>query len=513
MMKTAYAIALALATTAAFGQPPKITSEINKLQEAYRGAEQAAATTAATLRANSEAADPNAMPSVKLRDQLRTEIRRAFELRLELQQMLLADAERKLERTRGQLERREQLAEKIIDRRFQDLVSDANTDWETDPLVTPIESASTEPRAEPQANPPALRLNNYRRFLLNAIGSVQARRGDRLEGIAAIEQQYLEIASNSGRTSKVDAEKREEVIASLKAQMDALDDEVKIYDQQIEALRKKLQESVQEKKDPVALNGHVIRFSEDGNPVIDLGGEDGIAPGMKLQVRRDGTSISTIEILKVGPDTASARVDRNSGESSMDVIPGDHVQLRLDSFDLAVLGLDDGMQIYNDRLKRFKFRLEHIDVYDVAEAGQRFWRRYLAGDNPEITGVWGDPRTNSLVIIGPPEAEQAIRETLARDESLAATGFDPQPSDSLEDQQRRLAGVYNELLKDVAEIKLEIIDTKADLGPNAPTIAESSEKLAKKQGELQIVTEKLEVIAEALEYQATVSPDLHGTAK
>ena len=34
-------------------------------------------------------------------------------------------------------------------------------------------------------------------------------------------------------------------------------------------------------------------------------------------------------------------------------------------------------------------------------------------DNPKIIGVWGDTINNSIVVVGPPEAEQPIRNTLA----------------------------------------------------------------------------------------------------
>jgi uncharacterized protein (TIGR03067 family) len=73
---------------------------------------------------------------------------------------------------------------------------------------------------------------------------------------------------------------------------------------------------------------------------------------------------------------------------------------------------DPGEWIYNDQLKRFKFRLEKVVV--SRETAEQFWVRYTNRENPPIIGVWDESSTNSLIIIGPPEAEQAIRNELAQ---------------------------------------------------------------------------------------------------
>jgi beta-lactamase regulating signal transducer with metallopeptidase domain len=85
-----------------------------------------------------------------------------------------------------------------------------------------------------------------------------------------------------------------------------------------------------------------------------------------------------------------------------------------------LIGNDPGESIYNDKLKRFKFRLEKVEVH-TAETAKAFCSLYRDGEQatgrPKLIGAWGDPLTNSIVVIGPPEADQAIRETLAEWES------------------------------------------------------------------------------------------------
>jgi hypothetical protein len=71
-----------------------------------------------------------------------------------------------------------------------------------------------------------------------------------------------------------------------------------------------------------------------------------------------------------------------------------------------------GQSIYNNRLKRFKFRLEKIDVSTV-ETAEVFAQRYNLKENPKLVGVWADPLTNSIVIVAPPDFGWALNQHLA----------------------------------------------------------------------------------------------------
>jgi len=64
------------------------------------------------------------------------------------------------------------------------------------------------------------------------------------------------------------------------------------------------------------------------------------------------------------------------------------VDFLLDREIKSFIGRDPGEPIYNDKLKRFKFRLEKIDVSTV-ETAEAFFHHYRKGgeDNPKIIGA------------------------------------------------------------------------------------------------------------------------------
>lgn len=158
-----------------------------------------------------------------------------------------------------------------------------------------------------------------------------------------------------------------------------------------------------------------------------------------------------------------------------------------------LIGNDPGESIYNDELKRFKFRLEKINVR-TAETAQEFWNLYKAANGdadgsssrPKLIGVWGDPPTNSIVIIGPPEAEQAIRESLARWESAQAgvAGSD----DTLEIRKVYLERERRGLLRDLALLEVEIVATEGM--PDTPELRKRRPDLLE---EFEVRKQKLEL--------------------
>jgi hypothetical protein len=112
--------------------------------------------------------------------------------------------------------------------------------------------------------------------------------------------------------------------------------------------------------------------------------------------------------------------------------------------------------IFNDQLRRFKFLIEHETV--TMETAEAFIMRYKRPDQPRILGAYPDAQTNSLVVIGPPEAEQAIRECLAQ--NLADSGG--LQSRSLAMQLRILQHERRDLLGVMAELEVEEIAAAAE---------------------------------------------------
>lgn len=159
-----------------------------------------------------------------------------------------------------------------------------------------------------------------------------------------------------------------------------------------------------------------------------------------------------------------------------------------------IIGTDPGTPIYNDKLKRFKFRLEKIKIQSAAEAAQEFWNVYKDRGNPEITGVWADPRTNSLVIVGSPEADQAIRDSIARWEG-AQGGIDFRADGSLDAQLRELEQHRRGLITQATEIQLAILDEESQAGPNAKKrVEERKQRLTEVERELRLVEKKIDVV-------------------
>jgi serine/threonine protein kinase len=162
------------------------------------------------------------------------------------------------------------------------------------------------------------------------------------------------------------------------------------------------------------------------------------------------------------------------------------------------IGQDAGEPIYNDRLKRFKFRLDRIPVTGTVETAQEFWIQYRHRGNPPITGVWGDPRTNSLIIVGPPDAEQPIRDTIAAWEG-AQLGIDLDEDDSLEGQSHQYQNQRRTLLETIAQRRIELIDARSRSNPNSQQIRELEQKLLSETTELEIAEQKLNVVRDGLE--------------
>ena len=164
-----------------------------------------------------------------------------------------------------------------------------------------------------------------------------------------------------------------------------------------------------------------------------------------------------------------------------------------------IIGRDVGEPIYNDRLKRFKFHLEKIKVTSAAEIAEFFWLQYHGHEYPKLTGVWGDPRTNSLIVVGPPEADQPIRDTIARWEG-ALLGIDLNKDETLEGQREQMQRRRRSMLREIANGKLEIIDAEAaGEKPDGERLTDLNRELESNTTELETIERKLKVINESIE--------------
>jgi hypothetical protein len=139
------------------------------------------------------------------------------------------------------------------------------------------------------------------------------------------------------------------------------------------------------------------------------------------------------------------------------------------------------MSIFNSQLRRFKFLLEH----DVAtmETAEVFMLRYKRPNNPRIVGAYPDARTNSLVVAGPPESEQAIRETLA-EWIIESGGLGQSPPLAM--QLRVLHHERTQCLVQMAEI--EVLKVKAERS------AEDKSKAPQLAARLQSFADELETV-------------------
>lgn len=118
---------------------------------------------------------------------------------------------------------------------------------------------------------------------------------------------------------------------------------------------------------------------------------------------------------------------------------------------------EEPMSIFNDEVRLFKFRMDHLNhhVADVEEA-MAFMERYKGKDNPPIIGAFPDAKTNSLCVVGPPEAENAIRRVLAQSIIEVQGIFGPNLSTKL----RKLRGERVEILTEMAVVEMVLVEEK-----------------------------------------------------
>lgn len=139
--------------------------------------------------------------------------------------------------------------------------------------------------------------------------------------------------------------------------------------------------------------------------------------------------------------------------------------------------------IFNDKICRFRFDFEHGAVSHEAVAA--FLVRYDNGERPPIVGAYSDARTNSLIVVAKPEAEQSIREALVEGMIQSYYG-----ETSLLMTRRQLASRHEELITEMAQLEIASIDAE----DKASASAQLQDRLKVCDAELLVIEKKIAVV-------------------
>ena len=158
------------------------------------------------------------------------------------------------------------------------------------------------------------------------------------------------------------------------------------------------------------------------------------------------------------------------------------------------------MSVFNDKVRRFRFCLENTPV--TAETAEEFMVKYEGRDQTEIIGAYADTVTNSLVVVGPPEAEHAIRVTLAK-WIVDRQGLRPAP---IESRGRGLQSRRQELLGLMADLEIQLVAAEMSKAEQLKVRLQMFEE------ELRVVERQMEVVTRYIERSKQTSRDAPGGA-
>lgn len=158
------------------------------------------------------------------------------------------------------------------------------------------------------------------------------------------------------------------------------------------------------------------------------------------------------------------------------------------------------MSVFNDKVRRFRFCLENTPV--TAETAQEFMVKYQGRNQTEIIGAYADTVTNSLVVVGPPEAEHAIRVTLAK-WIVDRQGLSPAP---LQARRRGLEFRRQELLGEMADLEIQLVAADGSKAEQLQVLLQTFED------ELRVVERQMEVVSRYVERSRQTSRDAPGGA-
>ena len=147
---------------------------------------------------------------------------------------------------------------------------------------------------------------------------------------------------------------------------------------------------------------------------------------------------------------------------------------------------DEPMSIYNEDLRKFKFKMEHELVgLETAQYVMESFRK----ENPGIIGIYPDVVTNSLVFIAAPEAEPAIRKALAN-RIIELQGIPDDFPAPLGTQKAYLQKQRVEQLARLARLECQFVGLE-----DQPKVVERFELLMNEaEQELKIIERKIEVV-------------------
>ncbi|NND97191.1 MAG: hypothetical protein HKN47_07675 [Pirellulaceae bacterium] len=466
----------------------------------YRAAEAKALEISDRLRGASSQAQ-----RAELESELREAVQMAFALKIKMLKSASQSAQAKVDVAREQIAKREKLADQIIARRVSDLKQRNQTLWD-DATGEMLEIAADLPAiagAGPTevSPPPTKRLSTYQVFLRNAIAEKNYHRNYRLEAMAECKMNLVELRRDANMAIDESAEDKdrqlqekmraEAAIETLTRQIAALQDEVTICDETISLLETKLVATLDSEESVESIGGKVESVAKD-RVDVSLGSDNGVQKGTRLKIFRDDLYIGEVEVVDVQRRSSVGVVTDLPTQS---IRNDDDAILLLDPQLKDLLRTDPGESLYNDQFRRFKFRLDQ-GVSTVVGTGVRAMRRYLGDDrNPPIYGMWGDPATNSLVVIAPAESEMAIREFLIKGEVIAKTGFDMRErKTTIEEHAEELSRQRRLMIADMAECKLEMIDCQAQEVPDQKRIASLLKEIAKLKSEIERIDLKISVV-------------------
>ena len=158
--------------------------------------------------------------------------------------------------------------------------------------------------------------------------------------------------------------------------------------------------------------------------------------------------------------------------------------------------------VFNEVIRRYRFDLGPAPV--TADTVEEFNVYFDEHSDDKIIGAYADGETNMLVVVAPPNAELAVRFSLAR----LFVNRQADPSQTLMFQQRSLDHRRRELLLEMASVEIQQVGAKeADENKLNERIESLEEELSVVEKQLQVVVKYNERMAKAVAGEASVADD------
>jgi hypothetical protein len=145
------------------------------------------------------------------------------------------------------------------------------------------------------------------------------------------------------------------------------------------------------------------------------------------------------------------------------------------------------MSIFNEKIRRYRFELDEMPI--TVETAEEFMVLHQPRNEPPIIGAYADSETNALVVVGPPEAEQPVRETLAKWMVQRQAGGLP----SMNVHKRTLEFRRQKLLYAMASVEMQIVEAAGEKAK------QHRDRLQAVEDELTVVEKQIEVVNKYVE--------------